>query len=140
MRIVCVTSCYTGIVHTYMAAEALEIAGTTLGHEVLVETQGSAGSDHFTQGVIDSADGVIFAVDLEVIDRDRFAGKPYLEVNVAAAINGSVEIMEELIARITDGTAARFVAADKLAESALSVSGNKPPKKGFFARLFGWGR
>ncbi len=89
MKFVCVTSCITGIAHTYMAAEALEQAGKKLGHEVLVETQGSAGSNPFKQDVIDSADGVIFAVDLEVNGRDRFAGKPYLQVGVAKAINAT---------------------------------------------------
>lgn len=50
--IVCVTSCITGIAHTYMAAEALEQAGKKLGHNVMVETQGSAGSNPFKQDVI----------------------------------------------------------------------------------------
>jgi len=70
--IVCVTSCITGIAHTYMAAEALEQAGKKLGHNVMVETQGSAGSNPFSQEVVDSADAVIFAVDLEVQGKDRF--------------------------------------------------------------------
>ena len=43
MKIVCVTSCATGIAHTYMAAEALERAGKAAGHEMIVETQGAGG-------------------------------------------------------------------------------------------------
>ena len=55
MRFVAVTSCPTGIAHTYMAAEALEQIGRTNGHEVVVETQGSIGTDAIDQTVIDAA-------------------------------------------------------------------------------------
>ena len=138
MKIVCVTSCITGIAHTYMAAEALEQAGKKLGHEVLVETQGSAGSNPFKQDVIDSADGVIFAVDLEVNGRDRFAGKPYLQVGVAKAINGSVDLVEQLIAQINDGTAVKVGDAAP-AKAAPAKSDGESTKKGFFGKLFGGG-
>ena len=138
MKFVCVTSCITGIAHTYMAAEALEQAGKKLGHEVLVETQGSAGSNPFKQDVIDSADGVIFAVDLEVNGRDRFAGKPYLQVGVAKAINGAPALIEQLIAQINDGTAAK-VGDPAPAKAAAESSDGEPKKKGFFGGLFGGG-
>jgi fructose PTS system EIIB component len=138
VKIVCVTSCITGIAHTYMAAEALEQAGKKLGHEVLVETQGSAGSNPFKQEVIDSADGVIFAVDLEVKDRERFTGKPFLQVGVAKAINGSVSLVELLIEQINDGTAAKV--GDAVAAKAVPAkSDSDPAKKGFFGKLFGGG-
>ncbi len=136
MKIVCVTSCITGIAHTYMAAEALEQAGKKLGHEVLVETQGSAGSNPFKQDVIDSADGVIFAVDLEVKDRERFTGKPFLQVGVAKAINGSVGLVEQLLEQIKDGTAAK-VGDAVVAKAAPAKSDGESPKKGFFGKLFG---
>ncbi len=76
MKFVAVSSCPTGIAHTYMAAEALEQAGRAAGHDVQVETQGAAGSTPLDPQVIADADGVIFAADLEVKDRERFAGKP----------------------------------------------------------------
>ena len=136
MKFVCVTSCITGIAHTYMAAEALEQAGKKLGHEVLVETQGSAGSNPIKQDIIDAADGVIFAVDLEVKDRDRFTGKPYLQVGVAKAINGSPALIEDLIAQIKDGTAAKVGDAVK-AQAKPASSDSDSPKKGFFGSLFG---
>ena len=138
MKFVCVTSCITGIAHTYMAAEALEQAGKKLGHEVLVETQGSAGSNPFKQDVIDAADGVIFAVDLEVNGRDRFNGKPYLQVGVAKAINGAPALIEQLIAQINDGTAAKVGEAAP-AQPATASSDGEPKKKGFFGGLFGGG-
>ena len=64
MKIVAVTSCITGIAHTYMAAESLEQAAKKAGHEITVETQGSAGSSPVPQSIIDEADVVIFACDL----------------------------------------------------------------------------
>src|SRR5690606_20842308 len=78
MRFVAVTSCPTGIAHTYMAAEALEQAARSAGHEIAVETQGAAGSDPIDPAVIAAADAVIYAADLEVKDKGRFAGKPFV--------------------------------------------------------------
>jgi PTS system fructose-specific IIC component len=121
-----------------MAAEALEQAGKKLGHEVLVETQGSAGSNPFKQDVIDSADGVIFAVDLEVNGRDRFVGKPFLQVGVAKAINGAPALVEQLIAQINDGTAVK-VGDPAPAKPVAASSDGEPKKKGFFGSLFGGG-
>jgi PTS system fructose-specific IIC component len=138
MKFVCVTSCITGIAHTYMAAEALEQAGKKLGHEVLVETQGSAGSNPIKQEIIDAADGVIFAVDLEVKDRDRFNGKPYLQIGVAKAINGAPALVEELIKQIKDGTAAKVGEAVKAPAKTASTDG-ETKKKGFLGGLFGGG-
>jgi fructose-specific phosphotransferase system IIB component len=83
MKIVAVTSCITGIAHTYMAAEALEQAAKKAGYEITVETQGSAGSSPMKQSTIDAADVVIFATDLEVKDRRRFNGKPFLQIGVS---------------------------------------------------------
>ena len=87
MKFVAVTSCPTGIAHTYMAAEALEQAGKAAGHEVQVETQGAAGSTPLDPAIIAAADGVIFAADLEVRDKERFAGKPMVDVGVKRAVH-----------------------------------------------------
>ncbi|WP_082043920.1 PTS fructose-like transporter subunit IIB [Mobilicoccus massiliensis] len=113
MRLVGVTSCPTGIAHTYMAAEALEQAAEEAGHEIVVETQGSAGSTPLDQATIDAADAVIFAHGLEVRDKERFAGKPTVDVEVKKAIGGApglvaeaVRLAEEERARNTDATAA----------------------------------
>lgn len=138
-KIVCVTSCITGIAHTYMAAEALEQAGKKLGHEVIVETQGSAGSNPLKQEVIDSADAVIFAVDLEVKDRDRFNGKPYLQVGVAKAMKSAVELVEQVLQAAADGTAAKVGEGSpaKAAEETKSPSDSNEKKGGLFGGLFG---
>ncbi|MET8248262.1 fructose-specific PTS transporter subunit EIIC [Streptomyces sp. NPDC005202] len=95
-RIVVVTSCPTGIAHTYMAAESLENAGREAGVEVAVETQGSAGYTRLDPAVIAAADGVIFAHDVPVRDKDRFAGKPTVDVGVKAGINRPGELIAEV--------------------------------------------
>jgi PTS system fructose-specific IIC component len=74
--LVAVTACPTGIAHTYMAAEALAAAGKKAGVNVQVEPQGSVGAKPLPPETIAAASAVIFAVDVGVRDRGRFAGKP----------------------------------------------------------------
>ncbi|WP_338897747.1 fructose-specific PTS transporter subunit EIIC [Streptomyces sp. TG1A-60] len=96
-RIVAVTSCPTGIAHTYMAAESLENAGRDAGDvEIVVETQGSAGFNRLDPAVIAAADGVIFAHDVPVREKDRFAGKPTVDVGVKAGINRPAALIAEV--------------------------------------------
>ncbi|MCX5169614.1 PTS fructose transporter subunit IIABC [Streptomyces antibioticus] len=95
-RIVAVTSCPTGIAHTYMAAESLENAGRDAGVEVTVETQGSAGFTRLDPVVIAAADGVVFAHDVPVREKERFAGKPTVDVGVKAGINRPAELIAEV--------------------------------------------
>jgi fructose PTS system EIIBC or EIIC component len=95
-RVVAVTSCPTGIAHTYMAAESLESAGREAGVEVVVEPQGSAGFTRLDPAVIAAADGVIFAHDVPVREKDRFAGKPTVDVGVKAGINRPGELISEV--------------------------------------------
>lgn len=102
-RVVAVTSCPTGIAHTYMAAEALEQAGRAEGVEVVVEPQGSAGFTRIDPAVIAAADGVIFAHDVPVREKERFAGKPTLDVGVKAGINRPAELIAEVRAKAARG-------------------------------------
>ena len=67
MKIVAVTSCATGIAHTYMAAEAIERAGKAAGHEMFVETQGAGGYKPISREVIQAADVVIFLADITLM-------------------------------------------------------------------------
>ena len=142
MKFVGVTACITGIAHTYMAQAALEQADKKLGHEITVETQGSAGTNPMKQELIDAADGVIFAVDLEVKGRERFASKPYIQLGVAKVIGGDkgVNVLTEFIAAIEAGTAAKLAAAPVAAPAVEKPKVEKPKgekKKGFFGGLFG---
>ena len=87
MKIVAVTACPTGIAHTYMAAEQLEKTAKALGHTIKVETQGAMGIENeLSKKDIADADAAIFAVDIEVEKRERFAGKKLVEVSVKDAI------------------------------------------------------
>ncbi|MFD5397532.1 fructose-specific PTS transporter subunit EIIC [Streptomyces sp. NPDC127097] len=102
-RIVAITSCPTGIAHTYMAAESLEKAGQAAGVEVFVETQGSAGFQRLDPQLIADADGVIFAHDVEVREKERFAGKPTVDVGVKAGINRPAELIAEVRQKAAHG-------------------------------------
>ncbi|KQT46483.1 PTS fructose transporter subunit IIBC [Methylobacterium sp. Leaf456] len=85
-KIVAITSCPTGIAHTFMAAEGLQASAQALGHDIRVETQGSVGArDALTAPEIAAADVVIIAADTGV-DRARFAGKRLYATNTKAAI------------------------------------------------------
>ncbi|PPF19858.1 MULTISPECIES: PTS fructose-like transporter subunit IIB [unclassified Rathayibacter] len=116
MRIVAVTSCIAGIAHTYMAAEALEQAAKKKGYEIQVETQGAAGSDPMSDRTIADADVVILAADLEVRGKERFAGKPTLEVGTSEALAKAADVIDRAVAKVQDAPAAspasgpRFVA------------------------------
>ena len=97
-RLVAVTACPTGIAHTYMAADSLEQAAKEMGLELQVETQGSSSFTPLPQEYIDSADAVIFATDVGVRDRDRFAGKPGTEAGVKAGISDPKGLISKALA------------------------------------------
>ncbi|MFJ3754724.1 PTS fructose transporter subunit IIABC [Streptomyces rubiginosohelvolus] len=111
-RIVAVTSCPTGIAHTYMAAESLAAAGRAEGVEVTVETQGSAGFKKLDAGVIAAADAVIWAHDVEVREKARFRGKPLVDVGVKAGINRPAELIAEARRKAERGEVAAVSEAD----------------------------
>ncbi|MHC5702377.1 PTS fructose transporter subunit IIABC [Streptomyces tirandamycinicus] len=130
-RIVAVTSCPTGIAHTYMAAEAIERAGQEAGVEVAVETQGSAGFTRLDPGVVAAADAVIFAHDVPVRDKERFVGKPVVDVGVKAGINRAAELVTEA----RDKAARGEVTA---AARPTPVEGAGEPGEGYGTRLRKW--
>ncbi|GAB3270952.1 PTS fructose transporter subunit IIABC [Arthrobacter pigmenti] len=110
-RLVAVTACPTGIAHTYMAADSLVAAGERAGVEVQVETQGSAGAKALDPDVIAAADAVIFAVDVDVRDKHRFAGKPVVSAPVKRGIDEPDEMVSEAIAAANNPSARRVTAA-----------------------------
>ncbi|TQN32251.1 PTS system D-fructose-specific IIB component (F1P-forming) (Frc family) /PTS system D-fructose-specific IIC component (F1P-forming) (Frc family) [Haloactinospora alba] len=105
MRFVAVTSCPTGIAHTYMAAEALEQAARDAGHEIHVETQGATGAQPLTAQQIADADAVIYAADLEVRDKERFAGKPSTDVGVKGPIHDASAVLDAAVEAARTGSA-----------------------------------
>ena len=98
MKFVGVTSCPTGIAHTYMAAEGLEQAARAAGHTIEVETQGSAGFEKLSPESIAAADAVIFAVGVPVRERARFAGKPTIDADVKKAISDGPGLIARAVA------------------------------------------
>ncbi|WP_406224852.1 fructose-specific PTS transporter subunit EIIC [Streptomyces anulatus] len=116
-RIVAVTSCPTGIAHTYMAAESLAAAGRAEGVEVTVETQGSAGFKKLDPAVVAAADAVIWAHDVEVREKARFRGKPLVDVGVKAGINRPAELIAEARRRAERGEIATASDSDKASGS-----------------------
>ncbi len=120
-----ITSCPTGVAHTYMAQEALEKGAQVLGHEVKIETQGSVGADNvLTAEDIARADVVIIAADTNV-DLARFAGKRLYRTGTKAAINDAVQVINTAFA-----SAPVFGDADAAASASA-----KPERTGVYKHL-----
>ena len=105
--LVAVTACPTGIAHTYMAADSLVAAAKKAGATLHVETQGSSGSTPLSPATIAEADAVIFATDVGVKDKQRFAGKPVVASGVKRAINEPDKMVAEALAAAGNPHAAR---------------------------------
>ena len=108
--IVAVTACPTGIAHTYMAADSLVAAGERAGVDIHVETQGSSGAKPLDPAVIAAASAVIFAVDVDVRDKGRFAGKPLVQSPVKRGIDAPDEMIAEALAAANNPNAPRVPA------------------------------
>lgn len=122
-HIVAITACPTGIAHTYMAADSLKDAGDRAGVTVHVETQGSSGSTALDPQLIASATAVIFATDVGVKGRERFAGKPVIESGVKRAINEPDTMVAEALRAGDDPSAARVSGSAPAAGAAASTGG-----------------
>ncbi|PZF10254.1 PTS lactose transporter subunit IIC [Curtobacterium sp. MCPF17_011] len=105
--IVGVTACPTGIAHTYMAADALVAAAQRAGAEMHVETQGSSQVEPLDPALIARADAVVFAVDVDVRDRSRFAGKPLVSGPVKRGVDEPDAMIAEALRAADDPKAAR---------------------------------
>lgn len=90
-----ITSCPTGVAHTFMAAAALKDRGEELGYEVKIETQGSDGQQNrLTPDDVARAEAVIIAADVKV-ELGRFAGKKVLQTSTKAAIERGETLFAE---------------------------------------------
>ena len=121
-KIVAVTACPTGIAHTYMAADALKYAAEELGYDLKVETQGSSGNETLSQADIDAADAVIFAVSVNVRERNRFAGKPFVESPVKRGIDEPKEMIAEALAEAENPNGARVAATASSGEDSAGAT------------------
>jgi len=98
IKVVAVTSCPTGIAHTYMAAEGLEKAAKKAGVQIKIETRGSSGAKNaLTAADISAADCVIVAADAKV-PMERFNGKKVIQTKVADGINKADELIAKAVA------------------------------------------
>ena len=108
-KIVGVTSCPTGIAHTYMSAEKLTKAAEAQGFEAKFETQGAKVDNELTSADIKSADAIILAIDRS-IDKSRFTGLRVKEVATKRAIKEPEKVIEEALAgegmtKVAEGSA-----------------------------------
>lgn len=96
-KLLAVTSCPTGIAHTYMAAEGLEKAAREKGIEIKVETHGAEGvGNRFTEEEIAEAHAVIIAADTQV-DESRFGALPIVRASVGEAIKDAGNLIEQAL-------------------------------------------
>lgn len=120
-KILAVTSCPTGIAHTYMAAEGIEKAAKAKGCFVKIETRGSGGAKNvLTDKEIDEADCIIVAADAQV-PMDRFDGKKLIECQVSDGISKA----DQLVARAMTGAVPVYHAANGRQTSSTKTGGGK---------------
>ncbi|APT84918.1 PTS fructose transporter subunit IIABC [Corynebacterium aquilae] len=135
-KIVAITACPTGIAHTYMAADSLtQTAAEMDAVELVVETQGSSAVTPVDPAIIAAADAVIFATDVGVKDKARFAGKPVIESGVKRAINEPAVMIKEAIAAATDPNATKVSAATTEASSSEDASSAAGSSLGWGKRI-----
>ncbi len=131
-NIVAITSCPTGIAHTFMAAEGLQRGAEALGHTIKVETQGSVGAQNtLTEADVRAADLVIISADTKV-DMSRFAGKPVYETSTNAAIKDGQAVVKEALAQAAASPAptgkSDYVAEIQAAKAAQAKKRSGPYK------------
>jgi PTS system fructose-specific IIC component len=124
-RLVAVTACPTGIAHTYMAADSLVAAAQEMGVDLQVETQGSSGAKPLDPAVIAAAEAVIFAVDVDVRGKERFAGKPVINAPVKRGIDEPAKMVQEALAAADNPNARRVphFGAEEQAENEATEKG-----------------
>ncbi|MGX7149957.1 PTS fructose transporter subunit IIB [Enterococcus ureasiticus] len=97
-KFVAVTACIAGIAHTYMAKANLEKFAKKNDIAIKVETQGAMGLENrLSAQEIAEADVVIFAVDTNVAERDRFEGKKILEVSTSEVVKDGASTIQEAV-------------------------------------------
>jgi fructose PTS system EIIBC or EIIC component len=125
-RIVAITSCPTGIAHTFMAAEALQKAAGALGHSLRVETQGSVGAQNrLSPEEIAAADAVVVAAETNV-DTSRFAGKPLYVTSTKHALRDAREVISTALEQPPSAVAAA---------SEATAPGSARPRTGAYKHL-----
>jgi PTS system fructose-specific IIC component len=127
-HLVGITSCPTGIAHTFMAAEALHKAARAMGYSLKVETQGSVGAkNQLKPEEIAAADAVIIAADTKV-DVSRFAGKRLHMTSTKDAMHNGQEVIKTALALPMPGAGGNLAEAVEQAKAERSQSRSGPYK------------
>jgi fructose PTS system EIIBC or EIIC component len=134
-NIVAITSCPTGIAHTFMAAEGLEQGAKALGHTIKVETQGSVGAQNtLTEADVRNADLVIIAADTKV-DMSRFAGKAVYETSTNAAIKDGQAVVKDALAYAAASPAQAAQKADYVGQVQAAKAARSKARRGPYKHL-----
>ena len=129
MKVVAITSCPTGVAHTFMAAEALEEGAEAAGYTIKVETRGSVGAQNtLTPEEIAAADLVVIAADTQV-DKSRFVGKRLYSTSTKAAIHDAGKVFDTAWAEATPWGDGKAAAAGAKEETKASSGGRSGPYK-----------
>ena len=97
MKLLAITSCPSGVAHTYMAAEALQKAAKKHGIQIKVETQGSIGVENeITAEDVAAADAIILTKDMSILGEDRFKDIPIVRVWIGDAIKKADAIIGKI--------------------------------------------
>ena len=96
MKIVAVSACPSGLMHTYMAAESLKKAALNRGYDIKIETRGAIGVENaLTAEDIESSDAVILMADIS-LDLSRFSHKKVISVSTAYGVRHANKLLDQL--------------------------------------------
>ncbi|MGX6979619.1 PTS fructose-like transporter subunit IIB [Vagococcus elongatus] len=101
MKLAAVTACPSGVAHTYLAAESLEVAAKKNNVEIKVETQGSIGIENeLTPEWIKEVDAIILTNNIGIKNEERFKGKPIVRISAGDCINKADAIIKKLMEKL----------------------------------------
>lgn len=134
-KIVAITSCPTGIAHTFMAASALEKISEIEGHQIKVETQGSVGAKNkLTEEEIQKADVVIIAADTHV-ELTRFKGKRVYQTTTSEAIKNTKNLIEDALKNAELYQASQETKEQSLKEQVNEIKSQRAAPSGVYKHL-----
>ncbi|WP_440895105.1 PTS fructose transporter subunit IIB [Amphibacillus sp. Q70] len=108
MNIIGITACTSGIAHTYIAKEKLEVAASSLGFTIKVETQGTIGVENeLTEEDVKNADVVVIAADIGVGGKDRFKDKPVVNVPISMVMKSPKSLLTKINKQLTQKRSAK---------------------------------
>lgn len=128
IKVVGVTTCVTGVAHTFMAAQALEDEGAKRGWNVKIERQGQMTKSKLTAKDIEEADYVIFGISKQIDGKERFNGKKTYTVEVAEPITKAAKVLDEMVEKST-------LQQGGAGSSSVSSTGSEGAKAGIMSHM-----